>query len=109
MRAAAFLLAFNFAQRARCAAAIRLRAAPDTVRCALFELLALNLAHRARWAVAIFRRPAADIFRRGRPIRAVRPPRAGLPRWLPPTKPRKTEIASSNRSTSRSARLRSCR
>ena len=108
-RAAAFFSAFNFAHRIRWALAILFRAAADTVRLALADFRALILAHLARCAAAILRRPAADILRRGCPIRALRPLRAGLPALLRPVDPSKTEIASSSRSTSRSARFLSCR
>jgi hypothetical protein len=46
-----FLVAFTVAHRARCAAAIRLRAAGDIVRflgMVLFPLLLFTFAHRAR-------------------------------------------------------------
>src|SRR5579864_7971641 len=67
---AAFLAAFTFAHRARCAAAIFLRAAADIVRFLgigttfPFPPSALTFAHRALWAAAILALPAAEIPRR---------------------------------------------
>lgn len=61
---------FSFAQRARCAAAIRRRALADIIRfLGVVTTLALPLrpftfAQRARWAAAILALPAEDIRRR---------------------------------------------
>ena len=68
-----FFAAFTFAHRARCAAAIFLRALADIVRFLgivttfAFPLLALAFAHRARCAATILALPAVDIL----PRRAV--------------------------------------
>ena len=68
-----FFAAFIFAHRARCAAAILLRALADIVRFLgivttfAFPLLVLAFAHRALCAAAILALPAADIL----PRRAV--------------------------------------
>lgn len=73
-RQADFLAAFTFAHRARCAAAILLRALADIVRflgiVTTFASppFAFTLAQRALWAAAILARPAADI-----------PPRRAVP------------------------------
>jgi hypothetical protein len=67
---ALFFVAFTFAHRARCAAAIFLRAAADKVRFFGIEmtlglpLFAFTFAHRAFWAAAILALPAADILPR---------------------------------------------
>ena len=67
---ALFFAAFTFAHRARCAAAIFLRAAADSVRffgIAMtlgLPLFAFTFAHRAFWAAAILALPAADILPR---------------------------------------------
>jgi len=64
---AGFFAAFTFSHRARCAAAIFLRAAADIVRffgivtTLPFPLFAFTFAQRARWAAAILALPAADI------------------------------------------------
>src|SRR5712691_11684721 len=78
--AAFFCLAFSFAQRARCVAAIFLRAAADIVRLPGFVVLgrplaefsARSFAHRAFCASETFLRAAADKVRRGplAPLRA---------------------------------------
>jgi hypothetical protein len=70
--AAFFFAALNFAHRARCAAAIFLRADGDMVRFAGTAAFAgfgpfPALAHLARCACAIFLREAADTIRVGRP------------------------------------------
>jgi hypothetical protein len=64
---ALFFAAFTLAHRARCAAAIFLRAAADSDR--FFDIattlllpLALTFAHRAFWAAAILALPAAESF-----------------------------------------------
>ncbi|SRR6266567_4865189 len=102
------LPAFTRAHRARCAAAIFLRADADMVRLAGAEPVTAfvgsdsfpALAHRARCASAIFRREAADTIRVG---------------WFAfrdapePFSDSITEIAWSNFSTSVCARLRSLR
>ena len=68
-----FFAAFTFAHRARCAAAILLRALADIIRFLgivttfAFPLLALTFAHRALCAADILALPAADIL----PRRAV--------------------------------------
>jgi len=68
-----FFAVFTFAHRARCAAAILLRALADIVSFLgivttfAFPLLALTFTHRALWAAAILALPAADIL----PRRAV--------------------------------------
>ena len=54
----------NFAQRARCAAAIRLRPAAEIVRVGL----AFCFAHRAFCARLILRRAAADMVWRDEPL-----------------------------------------
>jgi hypothetical protein len=62
--------AFTLAHRARCAAAIFLRAAADIVRFLgidttfILPLFAFTFAHRARCAAAILALPAADILPR---------------------------------------------
>ncbi|MGC2475859.1 MAG: hypothetical protein WA485_16070 [Candidatus Sulfotelmatobacter sp.] len=72
-RQAVFFAAFTFAQRARCAAAILLRALADIVRffgietTVAFPFSALTFAHLAFCAAAILALPASDI----RPLRAV--------------------------------------
>ena len=64
---ALFFAAFTFAHRARCAAAIFLRAAADRIRFFGIEmtlglrLFAFTFAHRAFCAAAILALPAADI------------------------------------------------
>ena len=55
--------AFNFAHRARCAAAILFRAEADILRFPRCCLLSFNFAHLARWAAAILAREAADLRR----------------------------------------------
>jgi hypothetical protein len=67
---ALFFAAFTFAHRARCAAAIFLRAAADSVRffgivmTLGLALFAFTFAHRAFWAAAILALPADDIVPR---------------------------------------------
>jgi hypothetical protein len=78
-----FFAALTFAHRARCAAAIFLRADADMVRLAGAELGVFpadtdcdcfrTLAHRAFCASAIFRREAAEIIRFGRLVSPVVP------------------------------------
>jgi hypothetical protein len=66
-----FFAAFAFAHRARCAAAILLRALADSVRFLgnvttfAFSPFAFTFAQRALWAAAILALPAADILPRG--------------------------------------------
>jgi hypothetical protein len=68
---AAFFPAFNFAQRARCAAAILFLPATEIVRFTIVNPVAAGcdefrvFAHRAFCACAIFRREATDIVRVG--------------------------------------------
>jgi hypothetical protein len=57
-----YAVRFNFAQRARCAAAIRLRPAIEMVRFG-FGAWPFAFAHRGFCARLIFLRPAADIVR----------------------------------------------
>jgi hypothetical protein len=71
VRQADFFAAFTFAHRARCAAAILLRALADIVRFLGIVMtfasppFAFTLAQRALWAAAILALPAADIRPRG--------------------------------------------
>ena len=63
--AAFFCCALVLAQRARCAAAILLRAALLSVRKGVGAASRLVFAHRAFWASEIFRRAAAESVRLG--------------------------------------------
>ena len=99
--------ALIFAHRARCAAAIFLRADADMVRFAGAEPVLFagcdsfrTLAHRAFCACAILRREAADTIRAGRVASRDTPE---------PFKDSITEIARSSFSTSACARRRSSR
>jgi hypothetical protein len=71
IRQADFFAAFTFAHRARCAAAILLRALADIVRFLgivttfPFPPFAFTLTQRALWAAAILALPAAEIPPRG--------------------------------------------
>jgi hypothetical protein len=69
--AAFFCCALDLAQRARCAAAILLRAARLIVRTFVGAAARLVFAHRAFWASEIFLRAAADSVRFG--LRVLRP------------------------------------
>jgi len=60
----AYCCALTFAHRARCAAAIFLRAARLILRTGLDAWDCFAFAHRARWAAAILARPAALMRRR---------------------------------------------